>query len=102
MSESFPAGVEAVFQELRDLLKAAVSARGDSSLSVQDVLSLAILAHAIMGSRVGPGGLKPFAEGAQNYAHESQGLRDALVNAVMEVSTHACLYAISLFHHWLY
>ena len=80
-------GVQAVFQELHDMLKAVPTAGNDTALlSVQDVLTLAITAHATMGSRAGPGGFKPFADGAQAHAHESQKLRDAVIAAITQVS----------------
>lgn len=77
-------GVPAAFQELRELLQAAAtSPKHDSAaLSVQDVLGLAITAHALLGYRPGPGGLRPFAEGPTEYAREGQSLRDALTSAI--------------------
>ena len=58
----------------------------ESALNVQDVLALAITAHALMGSLPGPGGLKPFAEGAGQYEEHGQRLRVALAAALVQVS----------------
>ncbi|KAK9807126.1 hypothetical protein WJX73_008190 [Symbiochloris irregularis] len=83
-------GPQSVVQELIDLFSSAHQStstqHGQPQLGVEDVLALAITAHALMGKTPGPGGFKVFAEGAGVYEAEARGLKNALSAALVKAA----------------